>query len=134
MLMSVTPMVCVTLALGLGYSGLTLTGDCCARTYGVAHIAAKRIAKLKNENRLRKIIFCHSFVGEAAVHYVTRAGLTASGREKMGVNGRPPAVREFRNSRRYGGSDKELHAMVAWGGALKTVRFYATQNVALAGE
>jgi len=50
-------MVCITLALGLGYSGLTLAGDCCARTYGAAHVAAKRITKLKNENRLRKIIF-----------------------------------------------------------------------------
>src|SRR5882724_3113932 len=57
MVMSVTPMVCVTLALGLGYSDLILTGCCCARTYGAAHVAAKRIAKAKNENRLRKIIF-----------------------------------------------------------------------------
>src|SRR5215469_13441566 len=57
MVMSVTPMVCVTLALGLGYIGLTLTGGCCDRTYGAANVTAKRVARLKNENRLREIIW-----------------------------------------------------------------------------
>src|SRR5215813_2255679 len=57
MVMSVTPMVCVTLALGLGYIGLTLTFGCCDRTYGAAHVTAKRVARLKNENRLREIIW-----------------------------------------------------------------------------
>jgi hypothetical protein len=49
-------MVCVTLAFGLGYIGLTLTGGCCAPTYGAVYVMAKRIAKLKNENRFREII------------------------------------------------------------------------------
>src|SRR5215831_17900291 len=57
MVMSVTPMVCVTLAFGLGYIGLTLTGGCCDRTYGAAHVTAKRVARLKNENRLCEIIW-----------------------------------------------------------------------------
>src|SRR5262245_13118730 len=56
MVMSVTPTVCVTLAFGLGNIGLTLTGGCWADTHGAAHATAKRMAKLKNENRLSEII------------------------------------------------------------------------------
>src|SRR5215471_1296637 len=56
MVMSVTPMVCITLAFGLGYNCLTLTGACCACTYGATHVAAKRTAKLKEENRVRELI------------------------------------------------------------------------------
>jgi hypothetical protein len=49
-------MVCITLAFGLGYIGLTLTGGCWACTYGAAHVRVKRIAKLKNEKRLYESI------------------------------------------------------------------------------
>jgi len=56
MVMSVTPMVCITLAFGLGSIGLTLADGCWGQAYVVALVTAKRTAKLKNEKRLREII------------------------------------------------------------------------------
>src|SRR6266568_6451546 len=56
MVISVTPMVCITLAFWLGRIGLTASGGCCADAYGAAQIAANRIAKEKSESRAREII------------------------------------------------------------------------------
>src|SRR6184192_1938322 len=56
MVMSVTPMVCITLAFWLGRSGLICTCGCCAKTKGAAQIAANRIAKAKSENRFMEIM------------------------------------------------------------------------------
>src|SRR2546423_13240610 len=56
MVMSVTPMVCITLAFWLGRSGLICTCACCADTKGAAQIAANRIAKAKSENLFMEII------------------------------------------------------------------------------
>src|SRR5437660_12747369 len=56
MVMSVTPMVCITLAFWLGRSGLICTCGCCADTKGEAQIAANKIAKAKSENRFMEIM------------------------------------------------------------------------------
>jgi hypothetical protein len=56
MVMSVTPMVCITLAFWLGRIGLTASGGCCADANGAAQIAANRIAKQKSESRISEII------------------------------------------------------------------------------
>src|SRR5712692_7615622 len=56
MVMSVTPMVCITLAFWLGRSGLIASGGCCADTYGAAQVNANRIAKVKRENRFKEIM------------------------------------------------------------------------------
>jgi hypothetical protein len=60
MVMSVTPMVCITLAFWLGRIGLTASGGCCADVNGAAQIAANRIAKEKSESRTREIIVSSS--------------------------------------------------------------------------
>src|SRR5216684_3374932 len=56
MVMSVTPMVCITLAFWLGRIGLIASGGCWAIAYGAAHITVNRIAKVKSESRFREII------------------------------------------------------------------------------
>src|SRR5438874_12968496 len=56
MVMSVTPMVCMTLAFWLGRIGLTCSGGCCADAYGTAQMSPNRIAKVKSESRLREIM------------------------------------------------------------------------------
>src|SRR5216684_670573 len=56
MVMSVTPMVCITLAFWLGRIGLIASGGCCASASGAAQMTANRIAKVKRESRFREII------------------------------------------------------------------------------
>lgn len=54
--MSVTPIVCITLAFWLGLIGLIASGACCADAYGAAHVSASRIAKVKKKTRFREIM------------------------------------------------------------------------------
>src|SRR5260370_3719018 len=56
MVISVTPMVCITLAFWLGRIGLIASGGCCASASGAAQMTANRIAKVKRESRFREII------------------------------------------------------------------------------
>src|SRR5260221_9808674 len=56
MVMSVTPMVCITLAFWLGRIGLICSGGCCADAYGTAQMRTNRIVKVKSESRFREII------------------------------------------------------------------------------
>src|SRR5712692_2387843 len=56
MVISVTPMVCITLAFWLGRIGLIASGGCCASASGAAQMTANRIAKVKREGRFREII------------------------------------------------------------------------------
>src|SRR5260370_25318282 len=56
MVISVTPMVCITLAFWLGRIGLIASGGCCACASGAAQMTANRIAKVKRESRFREII------------------------------------------------------------------------------
>src|SRR5437763_15699720 len=56
MVMSVTPIVCITLAFWLGRIGLICSGGCCASAYGTAQTSANRIAKVKRENCFREIM------------------------------------------------------------------------------
>src|SRR5260370_29049581 len=56
MVMSVTPMVCITLAFWLGRIGLIASGGCCASASGATQMTATRIAKVKRESRFREII------------------------------------------------------------------------------
>src|SRR5437762_9684714 len=76
MVMSVTPMVCMTLAFWLGRIGLTCSGGCCADAYGTAQMSANRIAKVKSESRLREIMVA-LLVVEIWAHYVSRRGTSA---------------------------------------------------------
>src|SRR5260370_41785139 len=77
MVISVTPMVCITLAFWLGRIGLTCSGGCCADANGAAQISANRIAKVKRENRFREIMVVLLRFWNLA-HYVSRSGCTAS--------------------------------------------------------
>src|SRR5258708_32455969 len=77
MVISVTPMVCITLAFWLGRIGLTCSGGCCADANGAAQISANRIAKVKRQNRFREIIVVLLRIWNLA-HYVSRSGCTAS--------------------------------------------------------
>src|SRR5207253_5126960 len=55
MVMSVTPIVCITLAFWLGRSGLIASVGCCANAWP-AHPAPNRITKWKSESRLVQIM------------------------------------------------------------------------------
>src|SRR5438132_9132614 len=63
MVMSVTPIVCITLAFWLGRIGLIASGGCCARAWP-AHPTPNRITRWKSESRLREIMFLALLVVE----------------------------------------------------------------------
>src|SRR5438876_2738200 len=55
MVMSVTPIVCITLAFWLGRMGLIASGGCCAKAWP-AHPTPNRITRWKSESRLTEIM------------------------------------------------------------------------------
>src|SRR3989442_11082747 len=59
MVMSVTPIVCITLAFWLGRIGLIASGGCCANAWP-AHPTPNKIVRWKSESRLREIMSWHS--------------------------------------------------------------------------
>src|SRR5258707_4471002 len=96
MLISVTPMVCITLAFWLGRIGLMANGGCCASAYGAAQMTANRIAKVKRENRFREIMVVLLRFWNLA-HYVSRRWLTArSEMKRLGAG----TARPFREGSR----------------------------------